>query len=78
MAYGRDDMRFANPAYSGDTLHLEAEVVDKRIREKDLEAGRDRGLITIREELRNQDGDLVMINDHYSLLPFSPDVSPEE
>lgn len=77
VAYGRDDMRFVNPAYPGDTLRLEAEVVDKRIRQKDLDAGRDRGLVTIREELRNQDDDLVMINDHHSLLPFSPGFLPE-
>ncbi|WP_178915911.1 MaoC/PaaZ C-terminal domain-containing protein [Natronomonas gomsonensis] len=77
VAYGRDGMRFVNPAYPGDTLHLEVEVVDKRIREKDREAGRRRGLITINEELRNQDGDLVMVNDHHSLVPFSPDFDPE-
>lgn len=78
VAYGRDNMRFVSPAYPGDTLTLEAEVADKRIRDRDLEAGRDRGLITIHEELVNQDDDLVMVNDHLSLLPFSPEFSPEE
>lgn len=78
IAYGRDAMRFVTPAYPGDTLHLDAEVVDARIREADLEAGRDRGLITIHEELRNHDDDVVMVNDHLSLLPFSPAFSPEE
>lgn len=77
IAYGRDDVRFVAPAYPGDTLHLEAEVVDKQIREKDLKADRSRGLITIQEELRNQNDDLVMVNDHLSLLPFSPEFSPE-
>lgn len=77
VAYGRDDMRFVSGVFPGDTLHLEAEVVEKRIRRKDLDAGRDRGIITVREEIRNQDGELAMINDHLSLLPFSPDFSPE-
>lgn len=78
VAYGRDGMRFVNPAYPGDTLHLEAEVTDKRVRENDLDAGRGRGLITIHEELVNQDDELVMVNDHMSLLPFSPGFSPRE
>lgn len=77
VAYGRDGMRFVNPAYPGDTLHLGVEVVDKRIREKDREAGRRRGLITITEELRNQNDELVMVNDHHSLVPFSPELDPE-
>jgi acyl dehydratase len=72
VAYGRDNMRFVNPAYPGDTLSLVAEVTDKRIREKDKNAGTDRGVITINEKLVNQDGELVMINDHLSLLPVSP------
>ncbi len=77
VAYGRDGMRFVNPAYPGDTLYLEAEVVDKRIREKDLEVDRDRGLITIHEELLNQNDDVVLVNDHLSLLPFSADFDPQ-
>lgn len=77
VAYGRDDMRFITPAYPGDTLHLEAEVIEKRIREKDLEVGRDRGLITVHEELINQRDELVMVNDHLSLVPFSPDFDPD-
>jgi len=72
VAYGRDDMRFVTPAYPGDTLHLDAEVVDKHVREKDEAAGRERGVITIHEELRNQDDALVVVNDHLSLLPFAP------
>lgn len=77
VAYGRDGVRFVTPAYPGDTLHLDAEVVDTRIRDEDVAAGRDRGLITIREELRNQEDALVMVNEHLSLLPFSPGFSPE-
>lgn len=71
VAYGRDNMRFVNPAYPGDTLHLKAEVTDKRVRDRDRQAGRERGLITIHEELRNQNGDLVLVNDHHSLLPLA-------
>lgn len=77
VAYGRDNMRFVNPAYPGDTLYLEAEVVDTRIRENDREQGRDRGLLTINEKLLNQHGDLVLINDHLTLVKFSPDFSPD-
>lgn len=73
VAYGRDDMRFVTPAYPGDTLSLEAEVVDKRVREKDEERGLNRGVITIREELKKQTGDLVMVNDHLSLIAKSAD-----
>lgn len=77
VAYGRDGMRFVTPAYPGDTLRLEAEVVDKRIRNKDREANQQRGLITINEKLRNQNDELVMVNDHLSLLPFSPKFTPD-
>lgn len=78
VAYGRDDMRFVMPASPGDTLYLKAEVTDKRVREKDLDAGRDRSLITVHEELINQDDELEMVNDYLSLLPFSPSFSPRE
>ncbi|MFB6311492.1 MAG: MaoC/PaaZ C-terminal domain-containing protein [Salinirussus sp.] len=77
VAYGRDNMRFVTGAHPGDTVHLEAEVTDKRIRQKDLDRGRDRGIITVTEELLNQDGDLVMINDHHSMLPWTDDFDPE-
>lgn len=73
VAYGRDGMRFVNPAFPGDTLHLEAEVIDSRVREADREAGRRRGLITVHEELRTADDELVLVDDHLTLLPFAPD-----
>lgn len=61
-AYGRDNIRFTAPVYIDDTVHLEAEVIDKRERDEDS------GIITIHEELINQDGELTMVGDHLTLI----------
>lgn len=52
--YGLDTVRFVNPVFIDDTVHLEAEVVDKETK------GEDRGIVTYDCELRNQDGSVVM------------------
>ena len=46
--YGLDKMRFPAPVKIGDTLRAEAEVVDKE------EKGGDRGVVTIKQEIKNQ------------------------
>ncbi len=45
--YGMDKVRFTSPTFIGDTIRVEAEVVDKR------DKG-DFGVITVRQEIKNQ------------------------
>lgn len=52
--YGVDKMRFINPVYIGDTIHLELEIVEKKDREKD-------GLIVILNRILNQKREEVMV-----------------
>lgn len=65
-AYGRDNLRFTNPVFIDDTLHLEAEVVEKRDRSEED------GIITVRERLMNQNDELTMIGDHLTLMKRAP------
>ena len=53
--YGFDNIRFINPVFIGDTVHLEAEIVDKEKRDDEA------GTITIDCELRKQDGTLATV-----------------
>lgn len=53
--YGLDTVRFVEPVFIDDTVHLEAEVVDKEPK------GDERGIVTYNCELINQEGDLVMV-----------------
>ncbi|MBC7246204.1 MAG: MaoC family dehydratase N-terminal domain-containing protein [Actinobacteria bacterium] len=55
--YGMDRVRFVNPTKIGDTLHVEAEVVDKR--EKD-ERG---GVVSFLMEVKNQKGESMAVAD---------------
>jgi len=55
--YGMDRVRFVNPTKIGDTLHVEAEVVDKR--EKD-ERG---GVVSFLMEVKNQKGESLAVAD---------------
>jgi len=48
-------------------------VTETRVRKADREADGRRGLITVHEELRKPDGELVLVDDHLTLLPFAPD-----
>lgn len=52
--YGLDRVRFVNPVFIDDTVHLEAEIVDKEPK------GDDRGIVTYKCELRKHDGTLAM------------------
>lgn len=55
VAYlGSDEVRFTNPVFVGDTLHVEAELLSKRL----TKAG-DRGLAHYKWETYKQDGTLV-------------------
>lgn len=53
--YGFDTIRFVNPVFIGDTVHLEAEIVDKEVRDDET------GVITINCELRKEDGTLATV-----------------
>jgi len=53
--YGLDTVRFVEPVFIDDTVHLEAEVVDKEPK------GDERGIVTYNCELINQDGEVVMV-----------------
>ena len=53
--YGMDKVRFVGPTKIGDTIHVEAEVVEKK------EKGELGGVVTIQQKVKNQRGeDLVL------------------
>ena len=55
VAYmGVDEVRFSNPVFAGDILHVESELLSKR-----LTKSGDRGLINYKWETYKQDGTLV-------------------
>ena len=56
VAYmGVDEVRFSNPVFAGDIIHVEAELLSKRL----TKAG-DRGLVNYKWETYKQDGTLVV------------------
>lgn len=52
--YGIDTLRFLNPVYIGDTIHVEGEVTEKQDRGKD-------GLIAVLSTVLNQRNEKVMV-----------------
>lgn len=66
--YGTDRVRYPQPTFIGDTLHLEIEVVE--LRERDHETG----IATFRWDMVNQDGHTVMASRLIVLVKRSPDV----
>jgi acyl dehydratase len=62
--YGIDGLRFVNPCFPGDTIHLELEVVEKTERDHPVASG------TVRFEATavNQDGEVVIAAEFISLL----------
>jgi len=54
--YGIDRLRFTKPVYIGDTIRARIEVVDK------VEKG-EHGLVTLKHEVFNQRGELVLVFD---------------
>lgn len=65
-AYGRDDVRFLEPLFIGDTVRLESEVADKRERDADG------GIVTFRRNLYNQDDDLVLTGEYLLFVERAP------
>lgn len=53
---GVDQLRWVKPVFPGDTLHLRGEILDVR----PSQSKPDRGVITSRYEMRNQNGDIVL------------------
>jgi acyl dehydratase len=59
--YGMDRVRFVKPVFVGDTIHIEGEVTS--LEPKDAS----RGVVTMHQEIVNQDGDVVAVLDKRSL-----------
>jgi acyl dehydratase len=53
--YGMDRVRFINPTRLGDTIHVEAEVIEKEERNEQS------GIVTYRQTVKNQRGDDVAV-----------------
>lgn len=53
--YGMDHVRFTNPTFIGDTIHLEGKVLD--IQKKD----NGRGIVSIQMEIKKQTGEIVVV-----------------
>lgn len=53
---GLDELRWTRPVRPGDTLHVEAEVMQKRA----SKSKPDRGILHMAYETKNQDGETVM------------------
>jgi 3-hydroxybutyryl-CoA dehydratase len=51
--YGMDRVRFTNPTFIGDTIHLEAIVTDLQ------EKGNGTGVVTVLQEIKKQTGETV-------------------
>jgi acyl dehydratase len=60
--YGMDSVRFTAPVKIGDTIHVEAEVIDKKEREGNS------GTVTLRSYVKNQRNENVTVWDAKVLL----------
>jgi acyl dehydratase len=56
LNYGHDRIRYLKPVYPGDTIRAEIEVVATEVKSDEW------GLITVRADATNQEGELVLIN----------------
>lgn len=61
-AYGRENMRFVNPVYIGDTVSLVSTVRETAVRDEE------HGVVTFHDELSNQDDDVVVVGDRLLLV----------
>ena len=52
---GYDNVRHPRPVFHGDTIYVESEVLDMR----ESRSNPDRGIVTLKQIARNQDGDIV-------------------
>lgn len=52
--YGMDRVRFVNPTFIGDTIHVESEVIEK------IDKGDRGGIVTFQYEIKKQTGEVVV------------------
>jgi acyl dehydratase len=62
------EVSWPRPTRPGETLHVESEIVELR----PLRSRPDRGLVTIRNETRNQDGEVVQVQVAKLVVPRRP------
>jgi acyl dehydratase len=65
--YGMDRVRFVKPVFIGDTIHVEGAVIALEPKE---DGGR--GVVTLHEEIKNQDGVTVAVLDKRTLRTVRP------
>jgi 3-hydroxybutyryl-CoA dehydratase len=53
--YGMDNVRFTNPTFIGDTIHLEVKVVDL------VDKGPTNGIVTVIQEIKKQTNETVAV-----------------
>lgn len=62
------EMKWPRPTYPGDTLRVESEVLDVRV----SESKPDRGIVTVRNQTFNQNGETVQLAVVKMLVPCRP------
>ena len=63
--YGTDALRFTAPAFIGDTIHLEAAVLDKTVKRPGTD-----GVARLQWNIHNQNGQLLMSSELRILMAF--------
>ncbi|MFJ7973433.1 MaoC/PaaZ C-terminal domain-containing protein [Psychrobacillus sp. NPDC096389] len=53
--YGMDKVRFTNPTFIGDTIHLEGKVIDLKSK------GSNQGIVTVLQEVKKQTDETVAV-----------------
>jgi 3-hydroxybutyryl-CoA dehydratase len=64
--YGMDKVRFTAPTKIGDTIHVELEVTDMQ------DKGEIGGVITLKESVKNQRGEAVVVSSKKVMLAKKP------
>lgn len=70
MSYGYDRLRFLQPVFIGDTISTEVTITEKKDHKKPKY-----GIVTEHLDVRNQDGDVVLVCDHLLLVEKREDGS---
>lgn len=73
MSYGYDRLRFIQPVYIGDTLHVEVEVAGKR--EDPRRPAH--GIVVEACKVTNQKGETVLVCEHLLLVEKQPQTTPQ-
>ena len=64
--YGMDRVRFVNPTFIGDTIHVEAEVIEKQ------DKGDRGGVVTFQRDIKKHSGELVVSSIVKALIAKKP------